>query len=87
MTWKIIYTKESKNDFEKFNNKEKSKVRKLIEILLSNPYEFCAYFKRLRGSPTMYSRRISQKHRLVYEINKEKRVVKVLSMWGHYDDN
>ena len=77
----------SKKDFEKFNNKEKSKVKKLTGILLTNPCEFHPYFKKLRGSPTIYSRRISEKHRLVYEINKEKRVVKVLSMWGHYDDN
>ncbi len=33
-----------------------------------------------------WSRRISQKHRLIYEIEEEVVKVAVLSSYGHYDD-
>jgi toxin YoeB len=33
-----------------------------------------------------WSRRITDKHRLVYRIEDEKVVVIVLAFWGHYDD-
>jgi Txe/YoeB family toxin of Txe-Axe toxin-antitoxin module len=32
------------------------------------------------------SRRINIQHRLVYEVLKEERVVKVLRLWSHYDE-
>jgi Txe/YoeB family toxin of toxin-antitoxin system len=32
-----------------------------------------------------YSRRINIQHRLVYEVLKPDRVVKVLRMWTHYE--
>jgi Txe/YoeB family toxin of toxin-antitoxin system len=32
-----------------------------------------------------YSRRINIQHRLVYQVLEEKRVVKVLRMWTHYE--
>jgi len=33
-----------------------------------------------------WSRRISQKHRLIYMIDNEKVIVLLLSAYGHYDD-
>ena len=33
-----------------------------------------------------WSRRITQKHRLIYLIDEEKVVVLLLSTYGHYDD-
>jgi len=32
-----------------------------------------------------YSRRINIKHRLVYQVLKKERIVKVLRMWTHYE--
>jgi Txe/YoeB family toxin of toxin-antitoxin system len=32
-----------------------------------------------------YSRRINIQHRLVYEVLKQNRVVKVFRMWTHYE--
>ena len=59
----------------------------LLEELKSNPKtgtgkpEQLKYFEK----PT-FSRRISDKHRLVYEINEEAFIFNVLSIWGHYED-
>jgi Txe/YoeB family toxin of Txe-Axe toxin-antitoxin module len=33
-----------------------------------------------------YSRHINIKHHLVYEVYKKERLVRVLSMWTHYED-
>ncbi|MCL2494856.1 MAG: type II toxin-antitoxin system YoeB family toxin [Oscillospiraceae bacterium] len=33
----------------------------------------------------MFSRRINNKHRLVYEIDEERRAVFIVSMWSHYE--
>lgn len=38
------------------------------------------------GNRSIWSRRIRQKHRLVYEIFEEDRRVEILSCYGHYDD-
>lgn len=35
---------------------------------------------------TTWSRRINQKHRLVYRIEHDKIIILVLSAWGHYQD-
>ena len=34
----------------------------------------------------LYSRRINQKHRLVYAVEESTAVVLILSAWAHYDD-
>jgi toxin YoeB len=33
-----------------------------------------------------WSRRINDKHRLVYEILEEKKIVSIISAWGHYNN-
>jgi len=38
------------------------------------------------GEREVWSRRINDKHRLVYEILEEEREVKILTAFGHYDD-
>lgn len=38
------------------------------------------------GERNVYSRRIDQKHRLVYEIFEEEKRIELLSAYGHYDD-
>ncbi|RBQ08666.1 Txe/YoeB family addiction module toxin [Pedobacter miscanthi] len=63
------------------------KVQKLLLELIEHPTtgtgkpELKKY--NLSG---LYSRRITQKHRLVYQINGETVNVLVLSAAGHYDD-
>ena len=33
----------------------------------------------------MYSRRINRQHRLVYEVDTASRIVRIISMWTHYE--
>ncbi len=63
------------------------KLVKLLEELLEHPYSGTGKPERLKYYPEpTWSRRISQKHRLVYQVKEETVTVLVLSAYGHYDD-
>ena len=63
------------------------KLESLIEELKVHPTTGTGKPEQLKGtSEPTWSRRISEKHRLVYKIEEEKVVVFVLSAYGHYDD-
>lgn len=43
-------------------------------------------FEKLVGDLNgAYSRRINLQHRLVYQIDKEEKTIKILSLWTHYE--
>lgn len=92
----IIYTIDFKssaeNDLEKL---AKSGQLKLIEKAKTMIIEIRTSPKTGIGKPEIlkgfsdrliYSRRIDQKHRLVYEILEEEKIIKILSAYGHYKD-
>ena len=85
--WEIALTKRALKDAKKISRSGlKSKVEKLIEILKRNPYQNPPSYEKLTGDlAQMYSRRINIQHRLVYEVDDEKRRVKILMMWSHYE--
>jgi len=85
--WKLDYTKRAEKDaIPLYRVKLSDQVEKLLNILKINPFQNPPPYEKLtqdlRG---MYSRRINVKHRLVYEIRKKERVVRILSMWSHYE--
>lgn len=59
----------------------------LIAELYDHPKTGTGKPERLKGGGgTLWSRRITQKHRLVYDIFESVVRVDVLSAYGHYDD-
>lgn len=62
------------------------KVLKLIELLKKNPFQNPPPYEQLVGElHGFYSRRINIQHRLVYQVYEEDKVVKIVSMWTHYE--
>jgi Txe/YoeB family toxin of toxin-antitoxin system len=62
------------------------KVLDLFDILEQNPFQNPPPFEKLKNNLSrFYSRRINIQHRLVYEIDIQNKIVKVLSMWSHYE--
>lgn len=62
------------------------KVKKLIEIIKINPYKNPPPYEHLVGELKGFcSRRINIQHRLVYQVYEEQKVVKIVSMWTHYE--
>ena len=85
--YNIVYTKKAINDIPKLKSvKLDKKARALIEIIKENPYKTPPTYEKLMGDLTgAYSRRINIKHRLVYEVLEEEKIVKIISLWTHYD--
>lgn len=57
------------------------KARKLIELIKNNPFQTPPPYEKLVGDLVgLYSRRINIKHRLVYEVIKKEKIIKVIRM-------
>lgn len=62
------------------------KVRKLIDVIRENPWRNPPPYEQLIGDlKGFYSRRINIQHRLVYQVYESEMVVKIVSMWTHYE--
>ena len=63
------------------------KVGKLIEELKIHPTSGTGHPEQLKGNRSgQWSRTITKKHRLIYEIKEHEVHVDILSAYGHYDD-
>jgi toxin YoeB len=61
------------------------KIEALFDELRNHPETGTGKPERLKGSPSgLWSRRINDKHRMVYQIEKFEITVYVLSLRGHY---
>lgn len=85
MTYKIHLTKQALKDLQNLKTINlANKAIKIRNILATDPYK--PPYKKLSGNlKDKYSRRINQKHRIVYEILEDKKIIKVLRMWSHYE--
>ena len=64
----------------------KEKAQALLKVLEINPLQNPPPYERLVGDlKGTYSRRINIQHRLVYEIFRKEKTVRVLRMWTHYE--
>ena len=63
------------------------KLVRLLEELVEHPTTGIGKPEPLKGNRLgQWSRRISKKHRLIYEIREEIVTVLILSAYGHYND-
>jgi toxin YoeB len=85
--WKVVYTKQAQKDARRIASSGlKPQAQRLQTILASDPFQTPPGFEKLVGDMKgMYSRRISIKHRLVYQVLESERVVKIIRMWAHYE--
>ena len=87
MIYFIVYTKKAANDVAYLKAaKLEKKAKALIDLIGENPYQTPPPYEKLQGDlQGAYSRRINIKHRLVYEVIDEKKTVKIISLWTHYE--
>ncbi|MCP5425665.1 MAG: Txe/YoeB family addiction module toxin [Gammaproteobacteria bacterium] len=85
--WELRYTHQAKKDARKLAASGlKSKAQELLEIISDNPYQNPPPYERLVGDLTgAYSRRINIRHRLVYQVLEQEKMIKVLRLWTHYE--
>jgi len=91
MSYVLEFTKVALDDIEKHKKAGDKAVLKKIARLLNeikeNPTEGTGRVELMKyGLSGKFSRRINQKHRLVYTIEDDIITIHVLSLWGHYGD-
>ena len=87
MTWQLYYTKQAQKDAKKLASSNlRPQAERLLEILKKDPFQSPPAYEKLVGDlDGAWSRRINIQHRLVYQIYPEKRAVKIIRMWTHYE--
>jgi len=85
--WHIVYTKQAQRDAKKLSAAGlREKALEIIAILSDNPFQTTPPYEKLIGDLSgAYSRRINIQHRIVYQVIKNKRIVKIIRMWTHYE--
>ena len=85
----VEFTEDAKNDVVLLQRKAPETLKKLAKLLpelREHPRTGTGQVERLKHFKNeTWSRRISQEHRLVYEIHDDKVLVLVISSYGHYD--
>ena len=96
--FKIVLTRQAIKDAQKLEQAGlKPKAVNLLRLLRQNPFQNQPSYEKLQGYEDTYSRRITIKHRLVYQvlsnIDSEKDaagiqyqgLIKIIRMWTHYE--
>ncbi|MBQ0085540.1 MAG: Txe/YoeB family addiction module toxin [Prevotella sp.] len=90
MRYSLVFAPRAIDDLEKIKksgNKAKlKKLRAVLEELQEHPRTGIGNPEQLKYRVNTYSRRISNKDRIVYSIYDDLVVVNILQMTGHYDD-
>lgn len=87
VSWEVVYAKQAMKDAKKLTTSGlKTRAQELLGILANDPFQNPPPFEKLVGDLAgAYSRRINIQHRIVYEVFAEKKTVRVLRMWTHYE--
>jgi toxin YoeB len=87
VTWSVVYARHALKDARKLAAAGlKPKAQELLDVLATNPLSNPPPFEKLVGDlEGAYSRRINIQHRLVYQVFRKEKIVRVLRMWTHYE--
>ncbi|MDI9386062.1 MAG: Txe/YoeB family addiction module toxin [Spirochaetota bacterium] len=87
VSWEIVFAKHAVKDAKRIKEAQlKKQVEVLLDILKANPFQNPPAYEKLLGDLRgAYSRRINYQHRLIYEVFEEKKIVRILRMWTHYE--
>lgn len=85
--WRVVFTHQAAKDARKLKRAGlKPKTEVLLTIPAADPFQSPPPFEKLVGDLAgSFSRRINIHHRLVYQVLRRERIVKVLRMWTHYE--
>lgn len=90
MQYDIVLSKLAGEGLERLAKSEPrayDKAMTLLQQIKSTPYQGLGKPEQLRGNYSgCWSRRITDRHRLVYKVEEERVVVLILKAYGHYDD-
>lgn len=86
--YQIVFSDDAKKDLKELHRKAPmavAKLSRLLEEIREHPRTGTGQVEQLKGyDGSIYSRRITKEHRLVYRIYEDVVEVLVLSAFGHY---
>ena len=87
VTWYLVYSNYAIKDAKKLLAAGlRDKAQALLDILEIDPLQNSPPYEKLVGDlKGTYSLRINIQHRLVYEIFRKEKTVRILRMWTHYE--
>jgi toxin YoeB len=87
VSWTLYFTKQAQKDAKKLvSSNLKTNAERLLDVLRSDPFHIPPPYEKLIGDlEGAYLRRINIQHRLVYQVYKDNRSVKIIRMWTHYE--
>ena len=87
VNWRLVYTRQAGKDAKKLSAAGlRSKAEALLAILKEDPFQQPPPYEKLLGDLAgSYARRINIQHRLVYQVLKETKTVKIIRLWTHYE--
>lgn len=87
MKWQVVFARHALKDAKKLSAAGlKGEAEELLAVLASDPFRNPPPYEKLVGDLAgAYSRRINIQHRMVYEVFRKERTVRVLRMWTHYE--
>lgn len=87
MNWKLVYTSQAQKDAKKLSTAGlRPKAETILNILEKDPFKTPPPFEKLVGDlDGAYSRRINIQHRVVYQVLKKYKTVKIIRLWTHYE--
>ena len=85
----IVYTDKAREDLLFWNKSGNKSIQKKISMLINaienDPYKGIGKPEQLMYNLSgLWSRRINQEHRIVYDVIEDKKRVVILSLKGHY---
>ena len=86
--YRILFSKAAIKDKSKLKSAGLDKnCRKILDIMLENPFKYPPSYEKLVGELAgYYSRRINRQHRIVYTVDEKKHEIYIIRMWTHYDE-
>ena len=83
----MVYTRQAKKDAKKLKGTHMAKkAKELLKIITETPFADPPPFEALVGDlKGAYSRRINIQHRLVYSVDEDEGIIRVLRLWTHYE--
>lgn len=88
VAYKVTYSKQALKDAKKLSSASlDKKAKELIELIKNNPFQKPPPYEKLVGNlGGSFSRRINIKHRIVYEVIEDEKLVRISRMWTHYGE-
>ena len=82
----IKFSKQAEKDKLKLKSSNLDKnCKNILNLMMENPFCYPPSYEKLTGELSgLYSRRINRQHRIVYEVDEEKKEIHIIRMWTHY---